>query len=187
MRQGQKRGVKRFGVAHGLRLTPTMEYVIKQYAGQVGVSLSDAMRLLLEQATSQRVNAVEAQAERLARIEAKLDDLAGGLGHVEGVAEAILITLDPRECEYEEEESDFARAVRERIAERYAEEEADPFGPEGKYGPGRATRIAQMTQVVEDLARADAMFAGEALSPEEQAIWDAYAERGRVVDGGQGG
>jgi hypothetical protein len=46
-----------------------MEFVCREYARKAGVTLSDGMRLLLEQAISQRVNAVEEQAERLGRIE----------------------------------------------------------------------------------------------------------------------
>jgi hypothetical protein len=92
---GRKKGVRRYGIAHGLRLSPTMEYVCREYARKVGASLSDGMRLLLEQAIGQRISAVEEQAGRLARIEAKLDDLLTIGAHVEGDAEAILRILDP--------------------------------------------------------------------------------------------
>lgn len=72
-----------------------MEYVCREYSRKAGVSLSDGLRLLLEQAIGQRVNAVEEQAARLARIEMKLDDLLVIGAHVEGDAEAILRILDP--------------------------------------------------------------------------------------------
>lgn len=74
---GRRKGVHRYGVAHGIRLTDTMRFVIQQYANQQKITFSDALRLLLEMAISQRVNAVEAQQEQLDRIEEKVDRILG--------------------------------------------------------------------------------------------------------------
>lgn len=84
---GRKRGVKRYGVAHGIRFSPTMEAIVMGYARRAGVTLTDAVRLLLEQAIGQRVNAVEAQAERLSRIEDKVDEVLAILAREEPVPE----------------------------------------------------------------------------------------------------
>lgn len=85
---GRRKGVRRYGTAHGLRLSETMDFVCREYAKTVGVSLSDGLRLLLEQAIGQRVNAVEEQAARLGRIEE-------GVGILLGRTEEILAWGDP--------------------------------------------------------------------------------------------